>query len=308
KALEPNLYLSFVYQSSAQRNPENLKEWREIVAGWQKLGAKLVVREGWGNHYALDLPYLHYGQILTNLAEARRLGFTGAYGDGTKCFATQAPNFWAIVRMMWDPERDPSKVMPDFYASAYGPAAGAMEAYFESYNRALDENWSKLDHVVDTTGMAYANLIGAWRRLIPVEVVAAAETRLQEAERLAPPGEYADRIRFHRLGQSYTATLLELLDAYRRLAELGVRLDSFSSVVKTRVSDPQERDALLRRAYDLGEEREKLLLAHRDWAGPSEALYAFANEKGLRQWHAEVKKALGINHPSAVTRETLNPP
>ena len=58
-ALEPNLYLSFVYQSAAHRDPENLREWRESVAGWQKLGAKLVVREGWGNHYYFDLPFLH---------------------------------------------------------------------------------------------------------------------------------------------------------------------------------------------------------------------------------------------------------
>lgn len=307
KALEPNLYLSLVYQSSAHRDPENLREWRENVAGWEKLGAKMVVREGWGNHYTLDLPYLHYSQILTNLAEARRLGFTGAYGDGTKCFATQAPNYWAIVRMMWDPDRDPTQVMPDFYASAYGPCTAAMQAYFETFTRALDENWAKRDRNVDTTGMAYANMIGAWRRLLPVEVIAKADEHLKEAERLAPAGEYADRIRFHRFGQTYTATMLDLLETYRQLAELGVKLDYFSSVVKTRRDDPKARETLLRRAYDLGEERESLLLVHRDWAGPYEGLYAFSNDKGLRLWHDEVKKELGINRPSAVTKETLNP-
>jgi hypothetical protein len=40
---------------------------------------------------------------------------------------------------------------------------------------------------------------------------------------------------------------------------------------------------------------------------PNEGMDAFANDKGLRQWHAEVKKALGITRPSAVTKETLNP-
>ncbi|MGK0198685.1 MAG: hypothetical protein ACI91J_001962, partial [Yoonia sp.] len=37
KKLEPNLYLSFVYQSAAHRDPEHLKLWRESVAGWQKI-------------------------------------------------------------------------------------------------------------------------------------------------------------------------------------------------------------------------------------------------------------------------------
>jgi hypothetical protein len=180
-----------------------------------------------------------------------------------------------------------------------------MEAFFETYDRALDDNWSKLDRHVDTTLIAYENLIGAWRRLIPEAAVNEAEEHLQEAERLAPPGEYADRIAFHRFGQQYTRVMLELLETYRRLAELGVKLDVFSTNVKTRRDAPEERANLLRRAFDLGEERERLLLVHRDWAGPDEGLYAYTNDAGLRRWHAQVKQLSNIDRPSAVTRGTL---
>jgi hypothetical protein len=62
---------------------------------------------------------------------------------------------------------------------------------------------------------------------------------------------------------------------------------------------------MLQRTYDLGEQREQLLLAHRDWAGPDEGLYAFTNDGHIRQWHAAVKKALGIEKPTAVSKETL---
>ena len=48
--------------------------------------------------------------------------------------------------------------MRDFYESAYGPVAAEMEAFFETYNRALDANWSKQDRNVDTTFIAYANV------------------------------------------------------------------------------------------------------------------------------------------------------
>jgi hypothetical protein len=180
-----------------------------------------------------------------------------------------------------------------------------MEAFFETYNGALDDNWSKLDRHIDTTMIAYANLVGAWRRLIPVAVVEEAEKHLQEAERLAPAGEYADRVRFHRFGQQYTRVMLDLLEAYRQLGELGVKLDTWSANVRTRRDDPQERERLLRRAFDLGEEREKLLLAHRDWAGPDEGLYAYTNDTGIRRWHSQVKQALGIDRPSALTKATL---
>jgi hypothetical protein len=215
-----------------------------------------------------------------------------------------APNFWALTHMMWDPRRDTTNLMHEFYESAYGPVAKEMEAYFETYNRALDANWSKRDRIVDATGIAYANIIAAWGRLIPPEAVEAAEQHLKAAEAKAPPGEYADRVKFHRFGQDYTRVMLELLNNYRQLTELGVKMD-FTASVKARRDAPAERDALLKRTCELGEQREQMLLAHRDWAGPDEGLYAFTNDIKTRQWHTAVKKALGIETPSALTKQTL---
>jgi len=303
--LEPNLYLSFVFQSAAHRDPDNLREWRESVSGWQKLGAKMVVREGWGNHYYHDMAFIHDRQIIANLAEASRLGFVAAYGEGSKSFATMAPNFWAITHMMWDPKRDTTKVMPDFYQSAYGPVAKEMEAFFGAYSHALDTNWSKRDRVVDATGIAYANVIAAWGKLIPNEAIEEAEKQLRAAEAKAPAGEYADRVKFHRFGHDYTKLMLQLLANFKQLTELGVKME-FTTAAKTTRDDPAARDALLKRTYDLGEQREQMLLAHRDWAGPDEGLYAFTNDSKIRQWHANVKHALGIEKPSALTKQTLS--
>lgn len=302
--LEPNLYLSFVYQSAAHRDPENLREWRDSVSGWQKLGARLVVREGWGNHYYHDMAFIHDRQILANLAEASSLGFVAAYGEGSKSFATMAPNFWAIAHMMWDPKRDITKVMPDFYHSAYGPVAKEMEAFFGAYSRALDTNWPKRDRVVDATGIAYANVIAAWGKLIPITAIEEAEKQLQAAEAKAPAGEYADRVKFHRFGHEYTKVMLQLLANYKQLGELGVKME-FTSSEKAVRDDPAARDALLKRTYELGEKREQMLLAHRDWAGPDEGLYAYTNDRNIRRWHTNVKKALGIETPTAVSKETL---
>ena len=49
----------------------------------------------------------------------------------------------------------------------------------------------------------------------------------------------------------------------------------------------------------------KQLIAHRDWAGPDEGLYAFTNDIKTRQWHSAVKKALGIEKPMALTKASL---
>ncbi len=303
--LEPNLYLSFVYQSAAFRDPQNYADWKKGVAGWHALGASMVVREGWGNHYALDLPYLHYEQIAANLAEAHRMGFVAAYGDGSKAFATQAPNYWALTRMLSDPTRDPATVMDDFWRDAYGPVAAEMQRFFEAYSHALDRNWAARRKIMDTTGVAYVNLVNSWHILLPTGTVDEAEACLAAAERKVPPGEYADRVAFHRLGQDYTRVLLGALDCYRRLAELGLTMEFFSTAVPEPRTDEAEKARLLKTAYELGEQRERLLLAHRDWAALNEGLYAFANDRKNRQWHAAVKQALGIDNPSAITGATL---
>jgi hypothetical protein len=251
------------------------------------------------------MAFIHDHQIIANLSEASRLGFVAAYGEGSKSFATMAPNFWAITHMMWDPKRDATKVMPDFYQSAYGPVATEMEAFFGAYSHALDDNWSKRDQIVEATGIAYANIIAAWGKLIPSEAIEEAEKHLQAAEAKAPAGEYANRVKFHRFGNDYTKLMLQLLANYKQLSELGVKMEFASSVKATR-DDPAARDALLKRTYALGEQREQMLLAHRDWAGPDEGLYAFTNDSNNRQWHANVKKALGIEKPSALTKQTLS--
>jgi hypothetical protein len=100
--------------------------------------------------------------------------------------------------------------------------------------------------------------------------------------------------------------MMALLDSYRQLAILGVKLDVFSSLFKDRRDAPEERAAMLQRAYELGEQREQMLLAHRDWPGPDEGLYAYTNDSRNRQWHAQVKKELGIEKPSALTKQALS--
>jgi hypothetical protein len=311
--LEPNLYLSFVYQAAAMRDPEHHANWLKRVEGWQRLGAKMVAREGWGNHYYFDLPNLHYEQIADNLAEAHRLGLIAAYGEGSKSFATQAPNFWMLARMLWDPARtDADGVLADYCRAAYGPAAAAMQQYWETYNRSLDEHWHERDRIYPTTGIAYANMIGSWRKLLPAAVVEDAERHLRAAEQLAPAGSiFAERLRLHRFGQDYTRTMLDLLETYRTLPETGLRFLPFSTVNEVRRTDDpniaDERRRLLERAYELGERRERLLLEHREWPGPDEGLYSIANtDLKTRPWHEWIKKELGREKPSALSAESLD--
>ena len=74
---------------------------------------------------------------------------------------------------------------------------------------------------------------------------------MPKAERRSPC------ILFHRFGQDYTRVLLELFANYRTLTELGVKME-FTVAVKERRDNPAERDALLKRSYERGEQREQI--------------------------------------------------
>jgi len=302
--MEPNLYLSFVHQAMANVDPQVQEEWKTRALEWKKISPHLVMREGWGNHYLLDLPFPHEEEILTAFSFGSECGFMAAYGEGSKAFSTQAPNTWAVTRMMWDPKQDTTNLMRDFYHAAYGPAADAVQAYFGTFRDALKANWPNRRFVLPARGMAYVNIINSWDILYPPAVLDEAEKHLKEAAALAPAGEYADRVAFHRFGFEYTRTLVDLLRCYHDLANRGVDLDTFVNFEKLPYDTTKEKE-LLRRAYELGEKRETLLLEHRDWAALDEGLYAFTNDKGLRQWHAAVKKLLRIDTPTRLTSATL---
>ena len=99
-----------------------------------------------------------------------------------------------------------------------------------------------------------------------------AERHLRPAEAKAPAGEYADRVKFHRFGQDYTRVMLGLLEAYRELNVLGVRLDLLP-LLKERRDAPAERHALLQReamlrAPRLGRPGREPLLVHQRRQNP----------------------------------------
>ncbi len=303
--LESNIYLAYVFQAMAHVDPKVQEEWKQATLAWKKVSPSLVMREGWGNHYLIDMPFPHDNEIITEFSFGAECNFLAAYGEGSKAFSTQAPNAWAITRMMWNPRQDTTNLMRDFYQSAYGPAADAMQAYFGTFRKAIESNWPKRRFITPTRGMAYLNIINSWDILYPSEVLEEAEGRLKEAAALAPPGEYSDRVAFAKFGFDYTRTMLELIGCYQGLANFGVKMQAFENL-ENFPKDGVKINTLLRRAYELGEKREDLLLRHRDWAAIDEGLYAYVanNPKGLL-WHTTVKKHLGITTPSRVTEETL---
>ncbi|HRU05959.1 MAG TPA: DUF4838 domain-containing protein, partial [Candidatus Brocadiia bacterium] len=143
-------YVGFNYLNNAY-NAQSRKDW----AGWAATGCKMFLRpnlllvgHGFPLNYALDLG--------ADVKECARTGMLGTDFDSmTHQYASQAPIFDMLTRIMWDPSLDPQAVYDDFLRSAYGPAEPAMRRY-----------WSEIEKITKTVA---ASSEGADHDQLPLE-------------------------------------------------------------------------------------------------------------------------------------------
>lgn len=287
--LPENFYLSMTTYATTLNSPADREEYTRFLQAWQSRRPRIIMREYWGMHYWLDLPVVYTDKIAYELKLGHEAGLIGAYGEAGKNFSTQAPNYYLIAQLTWDPTQSAEEVLDRFYTRGFGPAADEVRAYFTGFEAALERGWVELE-----LSVAYNTLIRSWHRVFTPEVLDEAEGHLAAAERLAA-GDPAVRSRldFLRTGLEYTRVMVALAEVYLRLAEAGVELEHFSAQVEVAELAPEQLRALLERAWELGQRRIELLNANVENAALDEGLYAHTIRAKLRQWHQTVAAQLG---------------
>jgi len=104
-------------------------------------------RPWFGEGYELYPRFLPHAiaEDVAYLAEVRKLhpGFKGEWlffeyrRDGANTW-WQFPNAYLTARLFWDPRQDIDALLVDYYATAFGPAAGEMEAFYTL----CEETWA----------------------------------------------------------------------------------------------------------------------------------------------------------------------
>jgi len=119
-------YVGFNYLSE-EYTELSRKDW----AGWSATGCKLFLRpnlllvgHGFPLNYARDLG--------RDVQECFRTGMLGTDFDSmTHQYAAQAPIFYVLTGLLWNPQRDVEGLVTEFLEAAYGPAADAMRRYWD---------------------------------------------------------------------------------------------------------------------------------------------------------------------------------
>jgi hypothetical protein len=291
---EDNVYVSFTFSEAYFVKPEQKKRYYEMIDCWKSKGVKIVGREYWGMHYWLDLPYLFTRQIKDAMPYLYDRGLIAMYGESGINFATQGPNYFLTTQLMWNPHANADKIMERYY-QGFGPAAAAIRKYYDCFEQSILDNQNKFQD------FAYANLILAWPEIFPPQTIENAGKFLEEAVKAADGSKlYAERVKFVGIGYEYTKMMVELLGIYRELSRGGVHMNAFNPPEnEKRNMDKTEKVKLLRRAVELGNERERILNENVNLPAVSRGLYMFTIDRKIRPWHKTVKDALAKEEASA---------
>lgn len=308
KRFPDNLYVSFCFSVAYFAKPDEEARWYEILEAYKKVDAKIIGREYWGMHYFLDLPYIYTGALKRAMPKLATFGLIGMYGEAPGDFATNAPNYWLVSHLMWNPNADSAAVMKRFYR-AFGPAEAEVRAYYETFERAL------LQNVKSTPDFGYRNLLNAWPEIFPADVLEKAEKHITKAKELAKGTPFEERVRYVSVGLEHARLRLKMLEVYRKLGRNNEPLFCFSlpgdieEVKFYKIPLPSDREAFwkntprlslskeerlaaLEEAFALGKEYERFLKENAD-VMKGAVSYDNVNEvKGIRPWRKTVEKLL----------------
>ena len=324
--LPDNVYLSMTTYATMLLSEKGAQEYRDFVRSWKTKGVKIIMREYWGTHYWMDLPFLYPEEIATTITEARKAGMIGAYGETGKNFSNMALNYYVVTHLLWDPDRQVGDLEKEFY-SAFGVAADPVRRYHEVFLQATRESWRKLD--IDGR---YVVILNAIPKMFSPEQLTRAGHCLDEAQKAAGTDlELQKRISFLRVGCEYTSLMSELLGLYAKLGRTGFPMEAFEWEATARAPRKvtavpdfdvsrdffeklqqqtfpytlAEKDEWLLRAWDLGQKRIEMLNTQKSTFALDEGLLAITIEYGMRQWHATIGDFLGKSpQESAVLQYT----
>lgn len=121
-----------VFDRDCERNRQFVAKLR----AWRERSSHLAVYN-YGDYRYPEIPACSYTLTATQFAALRKLGVEHVLGETENSLAGSAAWYTVLGESLWDTETDPQRVLADFCAAAYGPAAAPMTEYYQTLERGL---------------------------------------------------------------------------------------------------------------------------------------------------------------------------
>ena len=189
---------------------ERNRAFRDDIVGWSRICDRLYVWDYTTNFRHYILPHPNLRVLGPNVRFFVEHGVRGVFEQGAyQSYGSEMAELraWVLAKLLWDPSRDAQKLIDEFLAGYYGPAAGPIRAYL------------KLTHdAVEASGDPLGCFSPADAKFLSLKTLSAGLKLLEQAEATtADDAALCHRVQVAKLPLFYT--LLVRFEALRKKAE-----------------------------------------------------------------------------------------
>ena len=181
------------------RATENIRFCRDL-ADWSKIARRLFVWDYTTDYAHYCMPFANVLTLQQSLAFLQANGVEQVYAQG--CSRGEHADWaelkaWLLAKWLWDPSRDATVLIDDFFSGYYGPAAVPLRRYFDALHALpRDETRHPLTCYAPVTDPAVTDVF-----------LDASDAIFDEAEHLAAGTEYLARVKQARLSPDYARVM-----------------------------------------------------------------------------------------------------
>lgn len=193
---------NFFLRHKAMRERE-----KQLMKDWAAMTKQIFWRPNLGNQGGIQtgFPDVPFQQAMEDIRFVAEMGVIGVFFDTLfEHWGNNAPFFYLVSQMTWDPYADGNAILEDYYQRCYGPAAAPMKEYWELMEK------TRMD-MVETVAMPRVALLRSPLFFTP-EVFAKADDLFNQArEAVAGADEkYAKRLDFTAAGLAHTKSFVKM--------------------------------------------------------------------------------------------------
>ena len=246
--LGPDFYAEFVQWQDPHLRwfpmPEEACQWvKQQWLGWEKTRIRMGYRPNY-LHDGYVMPHFDTWQSGRFFQFAYEHGMEGARFDSlTGQWATHGLRLYVHLRLMSNPELSIEEIRREYF-SAFGPAADAVEQYWNYWEQYANDNMMLFLELFRDVGFRYRAYPLCAHKAFPPACFEPARAKLAEAMEAAqedPSPEYAGRVRFLQIGLEHarlTVDLAAAFDGNRRVPEerMATAREALEELVRFRKS------------------------------------------------------------------------
>jgi len=205
--VHPRVVPFLTYDTMQLLDPERRRAHEALVAAWGEKCTFLGRYDyTYGDHHVPPRLYLHHWANYVRWARAHKVR---AWYAETYPFFGEAPKYYVMAKIWWNPDRDVDVILKEWYGLAFGRAATPMKAYFDHWEDYWTRRVPKTEFFQRAKHEQYLLGNPGWLEAVRPEDIQQADAWVARAEQLADTPQTQARVAVIARSWEYYRSVME---------------------------------------------------------------------------------------------------